>query len=639
MTASNFKINNPGAAVMIFNYKYRLGTINISEEQAHEVEQIVLNTVSLKSVSVSKSKSQPSGSFEFELAPTKNWVNTITPGSWCVILMSQNPIRPEDTKYRNPRVSRDKFKMLGRIESVRVDSSVRQGDGAVITRYIVQGEDWGDLFNTNLYVDPLIRSTADANDPIGTAARMLYNKALTGYKDSEGNTTLPSSRENLTTLLKFFGADTNKTRLNIQRESQNIGRISSSRNLIRLPKDVAKYMGFTDAKENLSPVIADIIELVTGRLKTKDKVLLSADDAYDKVNDGSSVIPLDSVLGTNSFWQLIINNSNHWINETFSELRWIEKDGIEVPQLCLYNRIKPFCLRKSTEIKDNSNAKLSEDLKGTFVASPQEKTLEAVNNNSKIEEFVSLFKDIKTYNIDEEDVIAINAGTNWRDRYNFIEVNVTYGNLGGVRENQNWTAEQKRINQSADTVAIGRDGFKPLIVNTSFIPPSTSGKGLDILRIADYKLINKEWYFNTHRMLNGSVVLVGQSDYVSVGDNIMMPARVLFRGNNGNIDNITAQNDAFFLAHIESVSHTCNVSEEGARNFVTNISFVRGIIVDKDGKQIQDTMLLDQDTSSVSPTQELNTKVFGVSTNNDPDSQRLINKETNKVNKVNKTKK
>jgi hypothetical protein len=433
-------------------------------------------------------------------------------------------------------------------------------------------------------------------------------------------------------LLKFFGADTNKTRLNLERQFQNIGRISSSKNLIRLPKDVAKYMGFTDAKENLSPVIADIIELVTGRLKSKDKVLLKSDDIYEEINDGVSVMPLDSVLGTNSFWQLIMQNSNHWINETFSELRWIEKDGVEIPQLCLYNRIKPFCLRDSSKIKDNSTAKLGEDAKKSLVISPEEKTKQEADGHSKIQDFVSLFKNIKTYNVDEEDVIAINAGTNWRDRYNFIEVNVTYGNLGGVRENKNWTAEQKRINQASDTISIGRDGFKPLLVNTSFIPKSTDGKGLDILRITDYKLINKEWFFNTHRMLNGSVVLVGQSDYVSVGDNIMMPARVLFRGNNGNIDNITAQNNAFFLAHIESVSHTCNVSEDGARNFVTNISFVRGIIVDKEGKQIEDTMLLDQDTSSVSPTQELNTKVFGVSTNNDPDSQRLINNK-NKTNK------
>ena len=40
-------------------------------------------------------------------------------------------------------------------------------------------------------------------------------------------------------------------------------------------------------------------------------------------------------------------------------------------------------------------------------------------DNNKIR---SMFQKIKTHEIDKLSVISVNAGTNWRDKYNFVEI-------------------------------------------------------------------------------------------------------------------------------------------------------------------------------------------------------------------------
>lgn len=150
------KIKNPNALVFIYNYQDRLGDVKLNEDP-FSVEQIILNSTSLKSVTTQKSKSNPAGSFEFRLAPTKNWVTEITPGSWCVILMSNKKI--DDTaKYGGGKVDESSFKMLGRIESVRCVINTNQANGAQNTEFIVTGSDWGTIFNSKFYVDVLNRA-------------------------------------------------------------------------------------------------------------------------------------------------------------------------------------------------------------------------------------------------------------------------------------------------------------------------------------------------------------------------------------------------------------------------------------------------------------------------------------------------
>lgn len=635
-------IKNPSAAVVIYNYKHRLGTPGLSEKQAHEVDQIIINTVSLLSASTSKSKSQPAGSFEIRLAPTKNWVNSITPGSWLVILMGQTRLFSKDTKYNTPTARQSKVKMLGRIESVRAVTAIDQGTGMITTEYVVSGEDWGGILNTTLYVDPLIRNEKkDGADVWGTNARMIYNNKAVGWGKDH---VLPSSSENINALFSFWG----KGNANLAAVTSDVkitnGRIGNSENRFRMPEELHKYFGFTATVEessstarfikdgvktsttvtNPSGNFADIIKVIGGKLTKKDTGS-NFNDAYEKVHDGASPVMFDTLLGHNSFWQLIMNNANHWINDTYAEMRW--ENGRA--GLAIYNRIKPFANRGVRALLDPG---LVEKSKTT---SSEYKNNESRHNDAKREDaalkglsdFVSPFKHIRTHEIARSDVMMVNVGSNWRDRYNFIEVNVSSGRMAGGKGEQSFNAETKKANQTFDSVAIGRDGFKPMIINAKFIPTDVKTKKLDPFRIVEYKVMNREWFFNLHRTLNGSLTLIGQDDYVAVGDNLIIDADAMFPGQNTNEDHINNKGKAYFLAHIESVSHNVSVNEVGARSFITEIQFVRGVITDKNGEELKKDIYLDENTHDVTPTQELNqNRVFSTSSGKDgkmdPDIQK-----------------
>src|SRR5271169_1522042 len=94
----------PHAAVLIWNYEDRLGAEDSPDaiEVNTVIGPVLISTVSLMSISTKKSKGEPVGRFEINLAPTKNWVSDLTSGSWMVIMMSQNPITKADIANVNP---------------------------------------------------------------------------------------------------------------------------------------------------------------------------------------------------------------------------------------------------------------------------------------------------------------------------------------------------------------------------------------------------------------------------------------------------------------------------------------------------------------------------------------------------------
>jgi hypothetical protein len=653
------KILNPGAAVIVYNYKYRMGVSGVSLKEAHEVEEkVITHTSSLISISTSKGKARPEGSFEFRLAPNKNWVNAITPGSWCVILISNDGIQEKDLRTANY----NKVKMLGRIESVRLAATVDASDGKIMSEYVVQGTDWAGILNTNLYVDPIIYEAKDKRDPFGAANRFFYNGEIASWNAGE-NGFLPSSSDNIKTLLAFWGA-TNDLRSKIKKTLDRHGadgRLSESLNRFKLPDKLVDYFSFWNDKDEKDGHVANIIDVVHGKLIRKDKKPeeSNADESfqewdgntrisdlpstffssYQEVDDGVSPLLLDIILGNNNFWQLIINCSNPWLNDTYVEMRWDRSDKKSAKKSCykdvfanlvVYNRIKPFAVNSMEEIISGTNEEL--DQIEAEVAYNAGKENEGTRNKQSIAnaktarkkkerelikdlpEVYSPFKNVRVYEIDRSDVLSINAGTNWRDRYNFIEVNVDTSVLGTRGNDDIYSRTQKLFNQTYDEASIGRDGFKPLFIKARYIPKNIGKNGLDPLRLGNYKLMNREWYFNTHRMLNGSIVLTGQSKYVAVGDNVLIDASALFSGKNTNVDHIANPDNAYILAHIETVNHSATVGPGGNRNFVTEITFIRGIITDSNGNQIKVDDHIDFNVSKVSKSrQENSNRVFTTS--------------------------
>lgn len=615
MARDAFKIVNPGAAVVIYNYRDRLGTTNTGQIDAQETDQIILGTTSLLSVTTSKSKSQAQGTFEFALAPWKNWTTAITPGSWCVILMGQTPIKPSEAKYANTKVDKRHFKMIGRIESVRASTTVDQVSGALNTSYIVTGTDWAGMFNSFLYVDPASRSLEES--AVGSANRMFYQDLVTVDGKTGKQVNLFDSMAAVRAIMSFWG--TSDPRTDALMDISNNKVLSKAVNKFGMPIELVEYMGFQDASGKAN-------QFVTALLKTRGNVLLdydtysSIDNVADEAHaDGVGYIDPACIFGMNSLWQIMMDNCNRPLNELIADVRW---EG-DVPQLCVYKRVKPFKIRSFDEVRMNTNNTDDNQAKDPNAAS------DIATDFLRSQE--SDFKNVRRHEIAGEDIIAVNAGTNWRDRFNFVEVHVAKQIIPAFQGKDQVSIANKISAQFFDHKSIQRDGLIPMRMDVNYLPRGISEEKIfDIDKVYAYKYLGKEWFFDTHKMLNGVVTLIGQDNYIQVGDNIIFRADVLSSNFNTNEASLNNSEDAYITCHVETISHRSSVSADGSRTFTTEIQFVRGIVTNFNGDRLSATseMTLDQDVEKINEFQERNSdRVLGTSSGykgkQDPDQQRL----------------
>lgn len=594
------KVNTPHAAVLLWNYTDRIepnGAFSVNG-----VDEVVISTLSLMNISTNKTKSAPAGTFEFTLAPTKNWVKAITPGSWFVVLMSANTkLQQKHFQKADPSV----VKFFGRVDGVVVNVGVDQETGVRMTTYTVVGSDWGQIFNSVLYVDPAARNPNDS--AISTTGRFVYDNYLAdiSYDNATG---LPTSTTNVKKLIELWGT-TNTVFSNINTEiSPNTTVIVKPEISFQVPQQVQQFFGFPTNK--LTQIVANNLRL--GRLTGYDTYQSEAD-----ADEAVGIIAPNSIFGTHTFWQVLQDNCNHVINELVTDIRWepINADGSPTknakPILCLYKRVRPFIVRSDYEIYKN-----------TTPGDVDQQGNKAAPDKSIIGPIVSRFENVRRITIPLENVKAISAGTNWRDKYNYAEMQIDHSLF-----TENFDTIIKINSSVFDPKVFGREGFKPMIAQTKYMPSTPDG-AFDPLKVFNWKYILKEWYFDTHNMLNGEVSLVGMDTYIQVGDNILIDADVLGISSNINTANSQNKRKSYLLAHVESVSHSFSVTpEDGARTFSTTVQFVRGIITDSTGKQFrvgtrtQGTGRIDVN-ASINKVNEPNTvNVFSTSGNLDPDTK------------------
>lgn len=415
-------------------------------------------------------------------------------------------------------------------------------------------------------------------------------KATTGEEEKTKDVVLPSATDNVDFILSLWGRSDTATSA-VRNES---GILSKSEQIFTIPKELTKYMGFTDNQGNESGVISQTLQQVSG--------VLSGDDTYTNKDMSCGIINFNTILGEHSIWQILTNNCNNLMNELIPEMRF--DNGI--PKLTLYNRIKPFAINSDEDITRDGRAV------GDGLGS---KSGDTVKDN------LSMYKHVRRKTIDPDDVIMSSYGTNWRDRVNFIEVTIAR-----TLFQENYAADIKLDSQFVDQSSIGRDGLLSMVASTTYVPAKKGGVANPI-GVSAYKHLLKEWHFNTHKMFNGTIQLVGQDQYIQVGDNIMVESKVINRENfNNNIKQKTIKDKTYLMAHVESITHNTAVDNNGSRVFTTSINFVRGIITDINGNLIENQDIpgaVDQDTSGITPSQSKIKQTTSTSGRLDPDRQKL----------------
>ena len=550
-------VTSPQAQFLIWNYKERMSSSDAV--LPNSTESVLALTSSIISINTYKNKGDPSGRFEVILAPTHNWISRLTVGSWCVINMTK------DLEISDPKIfgfaDEESLKWFGRIEDIRLSVDVDQETGARKTTFSVTGSDWSSVFKSILYVDPVFRNSILPGN-IGNAAEIVYDKMIKGFNEGKG---LPSSTENVKAIIRLWGAPLETLTDGLPNDKAGVSKLTSGGSYT-IPTDVNLYIKNTA----LSGKLADSIEVVSGKL--------TGPDSYSDVPESVGFIPPNSIFGTQTVWSIMLNNCNDVLNELFTDIRF--ENGI--PKLAVYKRIRPF-IHNKTALLSNPDLLLVQDIASSFL-------------------------DVKEHEILIEDVINADAGVNWNDMINFIEVRIDPAILG--KEFKGTDALFKADQQELNKKSYERNGFRPKIVSTTYFPTLLT-KDLDITGITKWKALLREWYFNQHNQLNGSITITGQNCYIGVGDNISVDSQVLTKSKNFNIKEfglgkttrlpgqVTSPiTSTKLVAHVQSVRHSFGVDPTtGAKSFTTTIDFVRGIIVDRLGLSLSGIVLDDSATT------------------------------------------
>lgn len=556
--SETFKIETPHAAVMIWNYKNRLSSDPTNASKVNTIETYRISSGNCISIETTKTKGQPQGSFRMVVAPSTNWVSAITAGSWCCIFMSTEKLDFEKITQAGSvgKHKKNSLKMIGRIESVRVETQMDQS-GTRRSLYYITGVDWGYVFNNSLYVDPAVAAVGDPQ----TQGNLLYVALRNLFIDKDGVRRL-STNDIISSLTKIFGFNT----ANINTAAASIGKLGKPVYEFKLPEELSTYLGLS-----AGPSVMSNLKFKFGTLKAYNK--------YTPITEALSLISVLSLQGQNNLWQVMLENSNPVLNEMFCEMEW--EDGSDNPNLVLYKRIKPFSFKKSSQSTD-----ITDQLR-------------------------SYFQYVKRHDIESINIISANVGTNWRDKFNYAQVRFDTQGIGVLNN------VVRRGLETFDEVAFQREGFRPLIESTRQIPikPETNPKVQSVEfkpELGKYWVtLLREWYFDTHRMFNGTINMVGASDYIGVGNNIRFELDVVSPTQNMTEKVLKNPSRYYILAHVESVSHRFTVEpESGARTYTTSVQFSRGIIVDGDGNAIvQDQgIVLDDDVSLVPIEKDTNSK-------------------------------
>jgi hypothetical protein len=545
----------PTAAIVIYSYSDRGGSSNILSIK----DEMIIATKSIVSISTQKTKASPAGSFVVELAPTRNWIATISPGSWIEIHMSPDYMKPEDI-YKS---SSKTLKMIGRIDSVRMNMSVDQQSGARRTVYTLEGKDWGQIFESMLYIDPYITNSLD--DPFYKVIKLLSASEIFDKATPISRVFSPSVL--IKSIIRAWGS-----KQQIEPGVSDISRWAPLSQFV-LPLALAAKIDKTIPSYNL----ADNIKYKFGRLS-----FLSKKESYeDSEVEATGVINPNSLVGVHNIWQILTEHSAHVVNEMFCDMRW---EG-DKPQLSLFKRPRPFWLSATPPI------------------------------NPDARKITSPFFNLKRTEIPKDLIISIDAGDNWRDLVNFIEVMPDYSVVATPDDVTKaltgaWVKKDAAVYDNTGR-SFARNGLKPLMFSTTFMPPNEEGVG-DPGRLTNWLPVLKHWYFDAHKMLNGSISFMGLGDYIGVGENISVDASVLGMTNFvKNQANITLGSSATVLnvqlvAHIESVSHKFYYAENGSRSYTSNIGFVRGVFSDPSCSILTDTQSfgIDTDANALSSTDE-----------------------------------
>jgi len=494
------------------------------------------------SINVSNTKSSPVSTFSCILKQGDiNYLTAISPGDYVIVNMVNWEAKAMELRQRaldEKPINRadDGFKGLFKILNVNMVLSVAENG---IKQYQVQVTARGfDEFNNILYFNPALpKANAESSG-------FLFLNAFDNWSDILQK----PQTNNVQNLLKEIVKRSIGQGLKVLDNDVKLDQIP----VYEVPSLVSKLLNMKKAR-----TIADINKYYfgiwsTGLTSTVSKKSYNGFGSFFKTDGSKSlkqnngekdalisffntgggegrVLQGSRQIAFNHFqqvkvWSLIEDYSNPVINESYTCYR-LDREGKYVyPSLIV--RQKPFNNRNYENfVKENGG------------------------NESDIAKNCTKFLDLPRWKISPNLIKSINIGRSDQGRINFVQV---FTRSLSVDEKFNAAAQMAKINFVEDKYDVKRHGRKPYIVNCNYDFPDSKIQ----LRNKEWAFLIADWVFNGHLKMNGTMQTVGIEEPICVGDNLEFDNTVF---------------------HIESISHTMNLSNNGVKVFRTNLSLSMGI--------------------------------------------------------------
>lgn len=505
------------ADIIVYNYVDR-------SAKSTETETISLREA-IVSIQCQKTKESPQGSFAVKLKPTRDWGKILTPGSWCLIFMSDKPLTNDDYSNGIERVSVEidifdtntniisPLKMVGIIMSVRMQK-IKEPDGTAVLSFTLSGYDFGYIFSGQIYMNELLRGKFQLNGLLATFSDLSYSTAedVFGTPDININRVLNLWSKVSGGIFSSFGVE----------------KIKPPEIRMEIPDAIADFFGTdNETLELITPCVG--IDRRLGKVFEKSE--------FSTPLLGEKAFLQDKIMMQNSLWGMLNEYLNSILNEAYCDLHATPSIvGLPAPgPFAVPTMLTPMLIVRQKPFNTPNYNKIKLETQ--------------VTSNHPI----TVLSDLPKTIITSDKVISFDIGYSEHERINFVEINgfLVNGPKGGIDKAGFVALNPPALNDGS----VKRIGLRPMNVTGA-----DYGVSRDRLNTAaSWRPLLVDWWFNASKFANGTIECIGLSEHIAIGENIMLP-------------------DEQILGHIESYTHSFTVNEDdGKKVFRTTIEFSKGI--------------------------------------------------------------
>lgn len=541
---------SPGYVIAFLPFSYR-DTYNkrsqfddvSTTEKSLQIQKPIVIVNDAVNISITNSKAQPMDTAEVQLlSGDVNYSAAIAPGDHALIWLVNN----QDDFYKisndvlNKRASlngeRSGLKFIGRVNSVRQAMQTQPGDGKKMYRHTITMAGFSE-FQTQVYFNELLSPVIQAGN--GSDAGLQFfaqvsDQYLDLFNSIKDDARLPTEKLITFFVDVFMGPGPKDAAKLVDDKLKQTPNAS-----FLVPTELARYLGLAlgaKADKSLGFQYSDILHRIFGLQNYSDSMFPISSSGgrtnYFKCKPlkGGTLLPPANFNNT-TIWSILTQFMNPSLNEMYTTLKYIPSKGGIYPTLVL--RQLPFSTKYLA-----ANKKYNSDQ-------------------------ITLFSNLPRWRLAPTyPVMNYNLGTSDAERFNFFQV---YTN--SIADNDPQRAMQVQLvsgNVKLDLADIIRSGprihtttsdTEAAIQTDGTVQPSAINEWADI--IADC-------FVNGHLKMNGTIMVAGIQDAISVGDNFEFDGKVF---------------------HIEGIKHHYSAEPtRGIKSFTTSLVLTHGYYIDANGE-------------------------------------------------------